>query len=153
MCCRMLGFNSIRVAFAFDDVGGINSPPVDWSSNVPCDVPTQTQIRSTLKPGAAATTTLEKNSNSLPPLAPPEVTNGVCNNDWPQDSTYQRFVWVVQYLISEVGVDSLEAREILQWLNVSMGAPSGTACRLWSTNIHQLFMQGFYVMLDFHANR
>jgi len=32
----MLGFNAIRVAFAFDDTWGINSPTVNWTST--CEV-------------------------------------------------------------------------------------------------------------------
>ena len=56
----------------------------------------------TLIPGADATTSIKSNSNKLPPLLPPEVEDGVCNSDWPQTSTYQRFIWVVDYLVSQV---------------------------------------------------
>ena len=96
----MLGFNSIRVAFAFDSTWGINSPPVDWTET--CIVPDDQDIMSTLIPNANASTTIKANSNVLPPLLPPTVENGTCNADWPQTSTYQRFLWVVDYLISEV---------------------------------------------------
>ena len=96
----MLGFNSIRVAFAFDDNWGINSPVVDWTGE--CTVPTDTQIRKTLVPGKNASTTIKSNADTLPPLAPPDVPEGICNSDWPQKSTYDRFIWVIDYLISQV---------------------------------------------------
>ena len=38
----------------------------------------------------------------VPPVAPPTVPGGVCNSEWPNDSTYSRFLWVVDYLISQV---------------------------------------------------
>lgn len=97
---RMLGFNSIRVAFAFDDTWGINSPPVDYTGA--CKVPTTSAIMKTLQPGQNASTTIKSNTNSLPLLAPPTVPKGICNADWPQNSTYQRFIWVVDYLVSQV---------------------------------------------------
>lgn len=97
---RMLGFNAVRVAFAFDDNWGINSPVVDWTGD--CKVPTESQIRKSLVPGKNASTTIKSNSNTLPPLAPPDVPDGICNSDWPKDSTYQRFIWVIDYLISQV---------------------------------------------------
>lgn len=95
----MLGFNAIRVAFAFDDNWGINSPVVDWTGA--CDVPTDTAIMKTLVPGANASTTIKSGTATLPPVAPPEVPDGICNSDWPTDSTYARFVWVIDYLISQ----------------------------------------------------
>lgn len=98
--CRMLGFNAVRVAFAFDDNWGINSPVVDWTGE--CEVPTETQIRKTLVPGKNASTTIKGSADTLPPLAPPDVPKGICNSDWPKDSTYQRFIWVIDYLISQV---------------------------------------------------
>jgi len=55
----------------------------------------------TLLPGTNATTTIKSNANTLPPLLPPEVPGDVCNADWPVD-TYQRFLWVIDYLISRV---------------------------------------------------
>ena len=55
----------------------------------------------TLLPGANATTTIKSNSNTLPPLAPPDVPNDTCNSDWPTE-TYPRFIWVIDYLISQV---------------------------------------------------
>lgn len=100
----MLGFNAVRVAFAFDNNWGINSPVVDWTG--PCDVPSETAIMKTLVPGANASTTIKSNANTLPPVAPPEVPDGVCNADWPADSTYERFIWVIDYLISQVSTAS-----------------------------------------------
>ena len=100
--CRMLGFNAVRVAFAFDDNWGINSPVVDWTG--PCDVPTEKAIMKTLVPGKNASTTIKSNANALPELAPPDVPDGICNSDWPKDSTYQRFIWVIDYLISQVSL-------------------------------------------------
>lgn len=105
MICRMLGFNAIRVAFAFDDTWGINQPPVNWTQS--CKVPTPSAIMNTLVPGSAATTSIKKNSNTLPPVAPPEISDGTCNADWPNDSTYARFVWVIDYLISQASLPLL----------------------------------------------
>ena len=96
----MLGFNAVRVAFAFDDNWGINSPIVDWTGA--CEVPTESAIRKTLVPGKNASTTIKSNSNTLPPVAPPDVPGGICNSEWPNTSTYQRFIWVIDYLISQV---------------------------------------------------
>ena len=98
---RMLGFNSVRLPFAFDKVWGLGQPPISYTGA--CDVPSPTAIERTLTPSSAAQTNRTTSKNTLPPVAPPEVANGICNAELPSDSTYNRFLWVVNYFISQVG--------------------------------------------------
>lgn len=96
----MLGFNAVRVAFAFDNKWGINGPITDWTQT--CEVPSETVIKQTLVPGPSALTKRPASPDVLPPMDPPEVRGGVCNTGWPQDSTYKRFLWVIDYFVSQV---------------------------------------------------
>lgn len=65
--------------------------------------PSKSAILDALVPvKAEGSNNINRNANDLPLLKPPTVANGTCNADWPQDSTSKRFIWVVEYLISQV---------------------------------------------------
>lgn len=87
---QLLGFNAVRLPFSFTDLFGAS--PRNY--NAACTLPTQAQIQASVTdpsipvpPGAV-----------IPPMvAPPVRTPGMCDNYFPNDTTLNRFLWVVNF--------------------------------------------------------
>lgn len=62
---------------------------------------TTAQIQATITPSSDAPTLLATSGATLP-MAPPNVTSGVCNANMPNDSTFNRYVWLVWQMCGEV---------------------------------------------------
>lgn len=87
---QLLGFNAVRLPFSFKDL--LNLAPRNYLANV--SPPTQSQIQANVTdpsqpPPAGAT---------IPPMvAPPPRQPGFSNEYLPNDSTFNRYVWVVNF--------------------------------------------------------
>ena len=62
---------------------------------------TTAQIQATITPPSDAPTLLATSGATLE-LAPPNVTSGVCNANMPNDSTFNRYVWMVWQMCAQV---------------------------------------------------
>jgi hypothetical protein len=86
---RALGFNAVRLAFNFDTIKG----GVRGAYNQPCRVASQDEVIASVS--KSGTSTGVKND------APPTV-DGECSADVPNDSVYNRFLYVADYMASQV---------------------------------------------------
>lgn len=88
-----LGFNAVRLPFIFDDL--LNKQPKSLS--IPCRPSSAVDLRARTRDPAIQT------NNTMPvPRAPlPNLVNGMCNAYFPFSSVLDRYLWVVQKLISE----------------------------------------------------
>jgi len=96
---KQLGFNSIRLAFTFDSQLGIRSPIINYTTK--CTVPEVNDIKGTLHPNSSVYSQYSVPNGWLPKNDTPAVPNGVCNADLPNNRTYDRFVWMVNYYVSQ----------------------------------------------------
>ena len=62
---------------------------------------TTAQIQATITPPSDAPTLLATSGATLE-VAPPNVTSGVCNANMPNDSTFNRYVWMVWQMCAQV---------------------------------------------------
>jgi aryl-phospho-beta-D-glucosidase BglC (GH1 family) len=85
-----LGFNAVRLPFSFKDLYSVQPRRF----NVPCSsLPSLADIQSSITPPF-----YQNHGNTIPPLAsPPDRSSGQCNGYLPNDSTFNRFVWVVDF--------------------------------------------------------
>eukprot|EP00891_Asterochloris_glomerata_P000143 jgi/Astpho2/143/fgenesh1_pg.00004_%23_47_t len=92
---KMMGFNAVRIEWSWD---GLNTAPIDFTGA--CTVATTAQIQATITPPSDAPTLLATSGATLP-MAPPNVTSDVCNANMPNDSTFNRYVWLVWQMCGE----------------------------------------------------
>ncbi|CAL5224001.1 g6619 [Coccomyxa viridis] len=93
---KMLGFNAIRLPFTFE---ALNQAPVDYTEK--CTVADAAVVEASVTPPKAMAQGVYANGKPQPPQTPPPVSDGVCNDYLPNDSTYNRYVWVVRYFASQ----------------------------------------------------
>lgn len=96
---KQLGFNSIRLAFTFDSKLGFRSPIINYTAK--CTVPDSDAIKGTLAPNASVYSTYSVPEGWLPTNDTPAIVDDVCNADLPNDETYNRFLWMCDYYISQ----------------------------------------------------
>ena len=82
--------------------------PVSYTET--CDVPDAASIEATLVPPTLPSG-LKASGLSQPPQSPPVVTDATCNKFLPNDSTEDRFIWVIRWVVPtyemETGRDAL----------------------------------------------
>lgn len=66
-----------------------------------CVVPSVNDIERTLIPPRLPQLPLAQNTKELP-QAPPDVEGGICNADMPDDTTVNRYLWVIQRFVEQV---------------------------------------------------
>lgn len=86
---KLLGFNSVRLPFSFENLLGGISPKSFTQS---CNTLTQAAI-------VTATTDPSLTPTGQPPLLsnPPTQTPGICNGELPNSSVFERFLYVVRF--------------------------------------------------------
>ncbi|KAK9807769.1 hypothetical protein WJX72_008737 [[Myrmecia] bisecta] len=87
---KMMGFNMVRLEWSQQ---GFLIDPVNYA-HPSCKVASKADIQAALTPPGVTT------SHTLP-LAPPTIAGGVCSKDLPNTSTFDRFVWMVNYLAGQ----------------------------------------------------
>lgn len=87
---QLLGFNAIRLPFSFKDL--LNLAPRNYVVNA--DPPSQSNIQANVTNPSVPV----PNGATIPPMvAPPPRQPGLSNDYLPNDSTFNRFVWVVSF--------------------------------------------------------
>lgn len=94
---KQLGFNSIRLAFTFDDLFGIRCPIVNYTRT--CVMPPKDVTKATLVPNATLYSNYQVPAGWQPQDSPPDTT--ICNAAVPNNYTYDRFLWMCTYYISQ----------------------------------------------------
>jgi hypothetical protein len=97
---RLLGFNAVRLPFTFAVL--YDTPAVNVSRPCSGPAPTQEQLAKRTTPPKPAAKAANSSSSTAPEFVAPEGygSNG-CNGYVPAaTSTLTRFVWVVNYLVS-----------------------------------------------------
>ena len=61
-----------------------------------CTVADAAEVEASVTPPKAMAQGVFANGKQQPPQTPPPVSDGVCNDYLPNDSTYNRYVWVVR---------------------------------------------------------
>jgi aryl-phospho-beta-D-glucosidase BglC (GH1 family) len=88
-----LGFNAVRLPFIFDDL--LNKQPKSLS--IPCRPSSPVDLQARTRDPAVKT-----NATLPAPRAPlPGTVNGMCNTYLPFSSVLDRYLWVIQKVISE----------------------------------------------------
>jgi aryl-phospho-beta-D-glucosidase BglC (GH1 family) len=86
---QLLGFNAVRLPFSFKDLYEKN--PRDFTAF--CQMPTQEEIQESVTHPS-----MPNDGTPIPPLAaPPSRTEGRSNDYFPNDTTLNRFLWVVNF--------------------------------------------------------
>ena len=94
-----MGFNAARIEWSVD---GLAAAPKDFRTSN-CDVASTADIRSTMLPPSTADTPQPTGTPELQ-LDPPSsgINSGVCSSDLPNNSTQDRYVYLVHYLCGQV---------------------------------------------------
>ena len=69
--------------------------PVDYTTK--CTVADASEVEASITPPTAMAQGVFANGDQAPPQTPPPVTDDVCNNYLPNDSTFNRYIWVVRW--------------------------------------------------------
>jgi hypothetical protein len=87
---QLLGINAIRLPFSFTDL--FQTAPRNYTAA--CTLPTQAQIQASVTDPSVPTPP----GTTIPLMvAPPTRTAGICDNYFPNDTTLNRFLWVVNF--------------------------------------------------------
>ncbi len=87
---QLLGFNAVRLPFSFKDLFGL--APRNYAQN--CTIANQAQIQASVTNPSVSV----PSGTTIPPmLSPPSRTAGRCNDYLPNDTTLNRFLWVVNF--------------------------------------------------------
>lgn len=114
---QLLGFNAIRLPFSFHDL--YNLAPRSYSQT--CQIPTQSQIQASVTDPSVSVPV----GATIPPmLSPPPRTPGMCDDYFPNDTTLNRFLWVINFfakngfyvLIDDHREDQTVLQNTQQWL-------------------------------------
>ena len=107
-----MGFNAARLEW---NVAGLKAPPKSVTTD-DCDIATAADIESSMLPPSSVGTP-KPSGNPILPQDPPAITDGVCNSDLPTTSTTDRFVYMANYLCSQVcsRLESSRLRVCITW--------------------------------------
>lgn len=61
-----------------------------------CNVAPEAEVEASVTPPQAMAQGVFANGKKAPPQTPPPVTDGICNKYLPNDSTFNRYIWVVR---------------------------------------------------------
>ncbi|HSW86842.1 MAG TPA: cellulase family glycosylhydrolase [Rhabdochlamydiaceae bacterium] len=87
---QLLGVNAVRLPFSFKDL--LTEAPRSYSGQ--CTIPTQSQIQASVTDPNVPV----PSGATIPPMvAPPARTAGMCDDYFPNDTTLNRFLWVVNF--------------------------------------------------------
>lgn len=87
---ELLGFNAIRLPFSFQDL--FNLAPKNYAQG--CTIATQSQIQASVTNPSVPVPA----GDTIPPMvAPPQRQANTCNDYLPNDTTLNRFLWVVNF--------------------------------------------------------
>ncbi|CAL5222447.1 g4812 [Coccomyxa viridis] len=90
---QQLGFNAVRLPFTFSD---LNLPPKSWT--MPCTDDTAS-LKADLEDPDAPYNGIDYSAKKFPAFKP--LGNGMCNSDLPNDSTLNRYLFVIQHYVSQ----------------------------------------------------
>ncbi|WP_068470682.1 cellulase family glycosylhydrolase [Candidatus Protochlamydia phocaeensis] len=86
---QLLGFNAVRLPFSFQDL--FNLPPRNFTQS--CTFDSQSDIQASVTDPSVPV-----DGKTIPPqVAPPQRQAGMCNSYLPNDTTLNRFLWVVNF--------------------------------------------------------
>lgn len=87
---QLLGINAIRLPFSFTDL--FQKTPRNYTAA--CTLPTQAQIQASVTDPSVP---IPSGATIPSMVAPPTRTAGMCDNYFPNDTTLNRFLWVVNF--------------------------------------------------------
>jgi hypothetical protein len=87
---QLLGFNAVRLPFSFKDL--FTAAPKNYSAS--CTLATSSQIQASVTDPSVS---VPQGAKIPPQIAPPTRTAGLCDNYFPNDTTLNRFLWVVKF--------------------------------------------------------
>ncbi|MBA2727273.1 MAG: cellulase family glycosylhydrolase [Parachlamydiaceae bacterium] len=87
---QLLGFNAVRLPFSFKDL--YNLSPRNYVTS--CQIPSLTAIQNSVTNPSVP---VDPNNIIPPMIAPPTRVAGQCNDYFPNDTTLNRFLWVVNF--------------------------------------------------------
>ncbi|BDA42796.1 probable major extracellular endoglucanase [Coccomyxa sp. Obi] len=90
---QLLGFNAVRLPMTFSD---LNLAPKSWTK--PCTDDTE-YLKGNLTNPTSPYSSINTASLAFPSFAAP--SDGMCNSDLPNDSTLNRYLYVIQYYIQQ----------------------------------------------------
>lgn len=92
---QLLGFNSVRLPMSFQNLYG-GTPPRSYTQS--CNTDTQqTVVSSTTDPSVNA----PPSSSAPTQPSPPPQTPGLCSSELPNDSTINRFLYIVRFFAQQ----------------------------------------------------
>ena len=68
--------------------------PVNYTDT--CNVADPSEVEASVTPPSAMAQGVFANGDKAPPQTPPPVTDGTCNKYLPNDSTFNRYIWVAR---------------------------------------------------------
>lgn len=68
--------------------------PVDYTQK--CTAANAAEVEASITPPQKMAQGVFANGAQHPPQTPPPVTDGMCNDYLPNDSTFNRYIWVVR---------------------------------------------------------
>lgn len=92
-----MGFNAARLEW---NVAGLEASPKSVTTDN-CDIATAADIESSMLPPSSVGTP-QPTGNPTLPQDPPAINDGICSSDLPTTSTTDRFVYMADYLCSQV---------------------------------------------------
>ena len=69
--------------------------PVNYTDT--CNVADPSEVEASVTPPPAMAQGVFANGDKAPPQTPPPVTDGTCNKYLPNDSTFNRYIWVARH--------------------------------------------------------
>ncbi len=85
---QLLGFNAVRLPFSFKD---LQLPPKNFAQ--PCKISSTAEIQQSV-----TNPKVQPGDKALPPQPfPPSRKAGMCNDYLPNDTTFNRYVWMVNF--------------------------------------------------------
>lgn len=90
---QLMGFNAVRLPFSFKDLYELN--PRDFTAT--CEIPTDEEIQDSVTHPSIP---VGEDAKIPSMVAPPSRTPGKCNDYFPNTTTLDRFLWVVNFFAS-----------------------------------------------------
>ena len=79
-------------------VGCCPQTPVNYTDT--CTVADPSEVEASVTPPQPMAQGVFANGEKAPPQTPPPVTDGTCNKYLPNDSTFNRYIWVARYALT-----------------------------------------------------